>query len=219
MAKDINEGRRLYLEQYGSALVTNSYLRLTLFVVSIALMGTLGLSVWVFSWARNQKPLVVRIDEVGRATPVNYAFDYRPQEVELRYFLAQFVQLHFGRMVASMEERFGKSLFFLDTKLSQALIDEERKNQTFTKFLREGSEEIDIAVTNIALQDLRVTPMKANVDFEKVYFSRADHRELRRERYAGYFEFVVRENVPNIFVLVNPLGLTITYFRTDAAFR
>src|SRR5262249_42343594 len=103
-------------------------------------------------------------------------------------------------------------------KLSQAVMEEERKTQSLAKFVRDGSEEIDIVVDNIALQDLRVVPMKATVDFEKIYFSRADHHELRRERYAGYFEFIVQD-VPNAFVLVNPLGLTITYFRTDAAFR
>ena len=220
MAKDVNEARRLYLEQYGSALVANNHLRIALVILSLVLAGTVALTISTFSWAKNQKPLVVRIDEVGRATPIDYgAFNYRPQEVELRYFLAQFVRLHFGRMVASVEEGFGNSLYFLDAKLSQALITEEHQSQSLAKFLREGTEETDIVIRNIALQDLRTIPMKATVDFEKVFYSRADHQELRRERYAGYFEFVVRDNVPNGFVLVNPLGLTITYFRTDAAFR
>jgi len=31
--------------------------------------------------------------------------------------------------------------------------------------------------------------------------------------------FVVKEHVPNSIVPVNPLGLTITYFREDQAFR
>jgi type IV secretory pathway component VirB8 len=220
MAKDVSEARRLYLEQYGGALVANNHLRIALVVLSLALAGSVALTISTFSWAKNQKPLVVRIDEVGRATPIDYgAFNYRPQEVELRYFLAQFVRLHFGRMIASVEEGFGNSLYFLDAKLSQALITEEHQSQSLAKFLREGNEETDIVIGNIALQDLRTTPMKATVDFEKVFYSRADHQELRRERYAGYFEFVVRDNVPNGFFLVNPLGLTITYFRTDAAFR
>lgn len=61
--------------------------------------------------------------------------------------------------------------------------------------------------------------MKASVDFEKVFLARGERREIRRERYAGYFEFIVQENIPNHFVLVNPLGLTVTYFRVDAAFK
>ena len=127
---------------------------------------------------------MVRIDEVGRATPLDYgAFNYRPQcEVELRYSFAQFVRFHFGRMVASVKEGFGNSLYFLDSKLSQALITEEHQSQSLAKFLREGTEETDIVIRNIALQDLRTVPMKATVDFEKVFYSRADHQELRRER-------------------------------------
>ena len=41
----------------------------------------------------------------------------------------------------------------------------------------------------------------------------------RRERYIGNFVFTVREHVPNSFISINPLGLTITYFREDQAFQ
>ena len=220
MEKQLGEARRLYLEQYGSILVTNTYLKAVLLFVSVALLGCLFFSVAMFNWAKKQKPLIVRIEDGGRATPINLGtFTYTPEAPEVRYFLAQFVQLHFSRLLGSVEERFGKSLFFLDSKLSQAVIEEERKNQSLAKFVREGTEEIDIDIKNIALQDLRARPMKASVDFEKVFYLRGERKELRRERYAGYFEFVVQENVPNIFVLVNPLGLTLTYFRIDAAFK
>ena len=33
------------------------------------------------------------------------------------------------------------------------------------------------------------------------------------------FVFVVKEHVPNALILVNPLGLTITYLREDQAFE
>jgi type IV secretory pathway TrbF-like protein len=220
MEKDLNDARRLYLEQYGSALVMNTYLKVALFCVSVALLGMLGVCLSMFSWAKNQKPLIVRIDEVGRATPINYTnFSFTPEAPELRFFLAQFVSLHFSRLLGSVEERFAKSLYFLDTKLSQAVIEEERKTQSLEKFAREGTEEVDIEIKNIALEDLRSRPMKASVDFEKVFYQRGERREVRRERYAGNFEFIVQGNVPNAFVLVNPLGLTLTYFRIDAAFK
>jgi type IV secretory pathway component VirB8 len=164
--------------------------------------------------------MIVRIDEVGRATAVNYTgFEYRPEAPELRYFLAQFVQLHFSRMLNSVDERFGKSLFFLDAKLSQAVIEEERKTESLKAFVKEGHEEIDIEIKNVILQDLRSKPMKAAVDFEKVYYPRGERRELQRERYAASFEFEVQGTVPSNFILVNPLGLTVTYFRIDEAFK
>jgi type IV secretory pathway TrbF-like protein len=220
MEKSLADARQTFLEQYGSARVANNYLLVAVVCVSLALLGSIGLTVQTLLWAKNQKPLVVRIDEVGRATPVDYrSFDYRPQDRELRYFLGQFVYLHFSRFVSTVEERYSKSLFFVDEKLSRALIEEERKSMSIAKFVKEGGDEIDIVINNIVLQDLRGTPMKATVDFDKVFLSRGQHREIRRERHAGSFEFIVHESLPNAFVLVNPLGLTITYFRTDVAFK
>ena len=34
----------------------------------------------------------------------------------------------------------------------------------------------------------------------------------------GQFVFVVQDRVPNAVIPINPLGLTITYFREDQAF-
>ena len=220
MEKNLSDARRLYLEHYGGTLVMNNYLKAALFLASSASVGGVILCFTVFSWAKNQRPMIVRIDEVGRATAINYTgFAYTPQAPELRYFLAQFVTLHYSRLLGAIEERFQKSLFYLDAKLSQAVIEEEKKSQSLARFVHEAAEETDVEITNIALQDLRSRPMKASVDFEKVFYNRGDRRELRRERYAGYFEFTIQQNIPTSFVLVNPLGITITYFRVDAAFK
>ncbi|MGA3008157.1 MAG: hypothetical protein ABSE59_09730, partial [Opitutaceae bacterium] len=79
MEKQLCDAKRAYLEQYGDALVTNTYLRVAVFGVSAALLGTLVLAFMMFSWAKTQKPLIVRIDDIGRATAVNYAgFAYTP---------------------------------------------------------------------------------------------------------------------------------------------
>jgi type IV secretory pathway component VirB8 len=217
MEKNVNEAKRLYLEQYGGTLVANTYLRVALFLVSLGLLGALLLAFLVFSWAKNQKPMVVRIDPTGRASVADYTG--KPEPPELRYFLARFVQLHYSRLIASVERNFAESLFFMDQRLSTAVMEEERKAHAIAIFLKETGDEVDVDIKNIALQDIRSSPMKATVDFEKVFFTRGDRREVRRERYAGYFEFVVQEKVPNNFILVNPLGLTVTYFRADAAFK
>jgi type IV secretion system protein VirB5 len=215
-----DDAKRAYLEPYGDALVTNNYLRLTALALSVVLIGGMATIFAVLSWAKNQKPLVVRIDDIGRATAVNYTgFAYAPAAPELRYFLAQFVQLYNARIVGSAEERFSRSLYYLAAPLAQAAIEDERKTGTLAQFANDGSDEIDVDVKNIVLQDLRAKPMKASVDFDKVHYPRGERRENKRERYSGYFEFVIQEHVPNSFVLVNPLGITITYFRMDAAFK
>jgi hypothetical protein len=40
-----------------------------------------------------------------------------------------------------------------------------------------------------------------------------------RQTFVGQIDFGMRENVPNEFVRVNPLGLQIAYFRVDQAFE
>jgi type IV secretory pathway component VirB8 len=43
--------------------------------------------------------------------------------------------------------------------------------------------------------------------------------ERTRETYVAQIDFVMRDHVPNEFVRVNPLGLSVTYFRVDQAFE
>jgi type IV secretory pathway component VirB8 len=57
------------------------------------------------------------------------------------------------------------------------------------------------------------------VDFYMVYYSPADHSELKRDLYTANFVFVFKSQVPNELIPINPLGMTITYFREDEAFK
>ena len=92
-------------------------------------------------------------------------------------------------------------------------------SEVIAKFLAERGDEIDIDIKNVSFVDLRQPPFRATVDFERVYKSSADGTELRRELYVANFTFVLKDDVPNPMVPVNPLGLTITYFREDQAFQ
>jgi type IV secretory pathway component VirB8 len=74
-------------------------------------------------------------------------------------------------------------------------------------------------VKNVALEDMQTPPYKARVDFEMVYYSPADHSELKRTLYTANLVFVFKTNAPNELIPINPLGLAITYFREDEAFK
>jgi type IV secretory pathway component VirB8 len=56
------------------------------------------------------------------------------------------------------------------------------------------------------------------VDFYRVEYEPADHSVLKKTLYTASFLYLFRDNVPNALIPVNPLGLTITYFRVDQAF-
>jgi type IV secretory pathway TrbF-like protein len=212
--------RRKYLEQYGEALVASRYLRIALLCVTLVSLGLLTLNLKTLQALHNFKPLVIRINEVGRAEAVAYdSLTYHPRDAELKYFLIQFVTRYYGRMRATVRESFARSLYFLDGRLADATIQAFKKNKVIESFLAGDGDEIEIDIKNITIEDLRQSPYKATVDFDKIYYSRADHLESRREKYVASFVFVVRDRVPNAWIPTNPLGLTITYFREDQAFQ
>jgi len=65
--KDFNTAKRLYMEQFGSALVTNNYLLVALAGVSLVAAGLIWLNLKTHQTFENFKPLVIRISDVGRA--------------------------------------------------------------------------------------------------------------------------------------------------------
>src|SRR4029453_227593 len=99
--KTIENAKRQYVELFGSALVMNTYLKIALLCVSLVAVGLLILNFRTQAKYAHVKPLVIRIDEVGRAQAVHYdTLTYRPhgQAPELKYFLMQFVTKHFARV-------------------------------------------------------------------------------------------------------------------------
>jgi VirB8 protein len=94
-----------------------------------------------------------------------------------------------------------------------------RPTRRIESFLTGDGAQIEVAVKNVAIEDMRTPPYKATVDFERVYYNNGDSAELKREKYTAHFVFVVKDVIPNAMIPVNPLGLTITYFREDQAFQ
>ena len=193
---------------------------MSLGVASLVILVLAGAN-WKLSktWS-TLKPLVIRVNEVGAADAVSYAsMEYQPREPEVRHFLMNFVQDHYSRNRATVRDAFIRQLYFLDAPHSRAATEEETRTRSIQAFLASNDDEIEISVRNVAIEDLRTAPYKATVDFEKVYRTASDHREVRRERYVAHFVFTLLDKVPNNFVPVNPLGLLITYFREDQAFE
>ena len=219
--KTLENAKRQFVELYGSALVLNTYLKIALVLVSLVALGLLALNFHTVSKYANVKPLVIRIDSVGRADAVPYdAMAYKPQTPELRYFLTRFVVLHFSRVRARIQRDYPDSLFFLDPTLADATIAQNEQSRVIETFLTNPSgDEADVEVKNVTFTELTKPPYKASVDFEKRYFAPGTRQERKREMYVAQVDFVLRDAVPNGFIRVNPLGIQIAYFRVDQAFE
>jgi type IV secretory pathway TrbF-like protein len=221
-APPLEDAKRQYVELFGSALVMNTYLKVALLCMSAVAVGLLVLNVRTQARYEHLKPLVIRIDDIGRAEAVSYdALTYQPkgQAPELKYFLMQFVTRHFARMRATVKDRYAESLYFLDAGLANAVMTEARQQQTIEGFLTSSDDEVEVQVRNVTLDALTSPPYKASVDFEKVVYAYGDHQERGRERYVAQVTFLLRDEIPNAMVPINPLGLTITYLRVDQAFQ
>jgi type IV secretion system protein VirB5 len=218
----LEDAKRQYVELFGSALVMNTYLKIALLSVSLVAVGLVALNLRTIKKFEQIKPLVIRIDDIGRAQAVQYdTLTYQPQgqAPELKYFLTQFVTKHFARMRATVKERYAESLYFLDAPMADATIAQSQRTQTIENFLSGTADEIEIQVKNVTLDELKAAPYKATVSFEKVYYTFGSRQERKRETFVAQVNFVMRDQIPNAMVLVNPLGLTITYFRVDQAFQ
>jgi type IV secretion system protein VirB5 len=216
---EYGEARRAYVERYGSALVLNTYLKVALLAMSLVALGVLGLAFRIERAAAHVKPLVIRIDDVGRATALSEAnLTYTPQAPELKYFLVQFVTAHYSRIRATVRQQYAESLYFLDGRLADATIEANKKAGTIERFLTSGAEEIEVHVKNVTLEDVRQAPYRATVEFEQVALAPATRTELRRDAHVAHLVFVLEDQVENARIPINPLGLTITYFRDDQAF-
>ncbi len=219
--RTFQDAKRLYLEQYGDPMVTNTYLKIALTLVSLIAVGLLVLDLKTIRTFENFRPLVIRIDDLGRAEAINYHnLEYKPQDAEAKYFLSQFCALFYRRNRYTIQNDFSKALYFLDGKLADGILDAYRKDDIIKKFLMNSSApEIDVEVKKVALEDMQTPPFKARVDFYMIYYSPADHTEVKRDLYTANFVFVFKGKVPNELIPINPLGVAITYFREDQAFK
>ena len=217
---EITRAAERYLEQYGDPLVMNTYLKITIIALVVI---CLALAALVF---KSQKalasihPLIVRINDVGHAEAIDYRnFQYRPQEAENKYYLTRWAELYFSRNRFTIERDQTNALYFLNSDVQRAVIEQERKDNIIQTYVKDATlPYIDVEVKNVVLDDLRQSPYSARIEFERVYTNPADHTELKRERWTASVTYVFRESVKNDELAVDPLGLTIVRFRADQAF-
>ena len=217
---ELTAAKRLYAEQFGDALVTNTYLKLALLCAALIATGLVFLNLHTQRMVANFKPMVIRINSIGRAEAVSYdQFNYMPQAPEIKYFLAQFCQLYYGRNTLTLKENLQKSLLFMDDRLASSVMQAMQKNNLIQDYLQNNQYGIDVNVKDVSIEDLREAPYKARVDFEEIYYSPVDRSEIKRQEYTAHFVFAFRSQVPNELIQSNPLGLAISYFREDQAFN
>ena len=218
--KTPENAKRQFVELYGAPLLLNRYLKIALVLTVLLAASLVVLNFRTQARFAHLKPLVIRINDVGRAEAVDYdATTYRPQAPELRYFLTRFVVTHFSRLRATVQRDYPDSLFFLAPALADVTIATNDHTREIELLLTNPSaDDVDVSVKNVTLTELSAPPYRAAIDFEKSYYGQGTRQERKHETYVAQVQFTLRDAVPNAFIRVNPLGMQISNFRVDQAF-
>ena len=214
------EAGHRFLELYAEPVVTNTYLKVALLVLSIVALALLALLYRAETAASRLKPLIISVSDAGRGQVASYAdFSKVPIDHVSKYYLARWTELYYGRNHATLQRDFTESLDFFSNDLQAATLLRVNKAKTLETFLLDPSTpNVDIEINAVVLEDMRQSPYRAHIEFEKIFRSPIDQQEQRRERWTANVVYSFRDEVPNQMLLTNPLGLLISYVREDQAF-
>ena len=219
-AFEASEAGHKFIELYAEPVVTNSYLKLALLVLSVVTLALLGLFYRAQTAASRLKPLVISVSDIGRGQVMNYDdFSKIPIDRVSQYYLARWAELYYGRNHETLQRDFSHSLDFLSNPLQATALQQVNQQKTLQTFLLDPSApDVDIRIDAVNLIDLRKPPYSAQIEFEKVFRAPGDGTKLRTEHWTANVVYSFRKEVPNSMLLTNPLGLVIRYIQADQAF-
>jgi type IV secretion system protein VirB5 len=214
------EAGHKFVELYAEPVVTNTYLKVALLVLSVVALALLALLYRAQTAASRLKPLVISISDIGRGQVMNYDdFSKIPVDRVSKYYLARWCELYYGRNHATLQRDFSQSLDFFSNQLQSATLQRMNQQKTLQTFVLDpGAPDVDTEIDAVILEDLRQSPYSAQIQFEKIFRSPGDGQEQRRERWTANVIYSFRDSVPNAMLLTNPLGLVISYVHEDQAF-
>ncbi|MXX71107.1 MAG: hypothetical protein F4213_13070 [Boseongicola sp. SB0677_bin_26] len=207
---------REYAEIWGETVRANRKLRTIVIFLSASIV--LGVFVLIrIAGAEPPRPIVIRVDEVGRAEALAYeaaTAQADPLDPTTKYFLNRFVDDFHSRRRATVEEHWTRSLRFLSTGLANAAY---ARDAAEVASVAAGTAESETRVEQVVLRihPSPEPPHGATADFDLVHL--AGEQEIRRERWSLTLRFEFLDSVPAELVVHNPMGLLITYLQADRA--
>ncbi len=213
---EIKDAGAEYAEIWGEAIHSNRHLRMTSAGLAIAVLLLIVVVFRIVS-VEPPRPIVVRVDEVGRAEAVSYeAMEAQadPLDPTTKYFLNRFIYDFYSRRRATVAENWSRSLRFLSTELANASFRAESQN---VALLAAGGARDELQVSRVILriQPNPQQPHSATADFDLVRMEMA--REVSRERWTLSLQFLFLEEIPPDLIVSNPMGIIINYLQGDRA--
>ncbi len=214
--KKADPGRE-FVDIWGEQVASNRHLRLAVLGLGTALLLVLVALVRLAN-VEAPKPIVIRVDEVGRAEALAYeALEAQadPLDPTTKYFLNQFLVDFYSRRAATVQTTWSRSLRFLQASFARATFDAE---SAAIARVAAGFSPEERQVSNVVLRILPnpQPPHSAQADFDIVTLERGV--ETGRERWTASMQFYFLEDaVPPDLLPYNPLGLVISFLQADRA--
>ena len=205
-----------YAEIWGEAVHTNRHLRTITVGLGIAVILLIIVVIRIAS-VDPPRPIVVRVDEIGRAEAVAYDVmeaQADPLDPTTKYFLNRFVYDFYSRRRATVEQNWSRSLRFLTTDLANASFRAESQN---IALLAAGAARHELQVDRVVLriQANPQEPHSASADFDLVRL--VAQGEVDRERWSLSLQFLFLDEIPPDLIVHNPMGIVVTYLQGDRA--
>ena len=205
-----------YAEIWGEAVHSNRHLRVLSTGLGVLCLLLAAVVIRVVS-VDPPKPIVVRVDEVGRAEAIAYEAiqaQADPLDPTTKYFLNRFIHDFYSRRRATAQQHWSRSLRFLSTELANAAFRDESRS---IALLASGGARDELQVEQVVLriQANPAQPHGATADFDLVRL--VAQKEVERERWSLSLQFLFLDEIPPDLIVHNPMGIVISYLQGDRA--
>jgi len=181
----------------------------------------------------HRKPviLITRVSEIGQAQAIKFtSTDYTPTDADVRSGLYSWAKLRYTLNRATAGRDYIHNYYFLDDKLSGKEMEKDRASQKIAKIIAGQGTPNELLINSVQIQSLgtskradgTIAEGNAVIDLVKIFPGTGN--EARQERWTVSVNFTMNPESSAMryaedptFQMIDPLGLTITFFHEDRA--
>lgn len=215
-------------ERYVGFYAERRLSRIVIVAGSVLLLGSFGVIVSLAY--RPVQNRYIRIDEMGKATAIQYSdLSYSPREGEVRTYLTDWANYRYTINRETIAKKYPMNYYFLSTQLANQYMAQDNASHLVSQVINNQMEQSDVEVDGVTItsmsqetvRDALIARGTALVNITRIYSPR-DSRQPRKEHWALSVTYYLNPAQVSLaaqtfpqFETINPLGLTITEFHEN----
>jgi len=215
-------------EKYVGLYAERKLSRLVITAESLLLLGSFGVIVSLAH--RPVQNRYIRIDEMGKATAIQYSdLAYSPREGEVRTYLTDWANYRYTINRETIAKKYPMNYYFLSTQLANRYMAEDNAIHLVSQVMSNQMEQNDVAIDAVTITSMSQETVKdaliargtALVNITKIYGPHSS-QQPRKERWVLSVTYYLNPAQVSLaaqtypqFETINPLGLTITEFHEN----